>query len=126
MNVWEVSFSIVSFVWSVLYRRFNCSQRLEEPILVPSPCVPLISVYIVGESVEISNRDLRLEFNDTGHLSTWTDLRTGVSHHLSHLYLQEAEKEGLDEENVCDGTNVYTFVPDSGRTVLTPKVYTYI
>ena len=80
----------------------------------------------MGEGVEISNRDLRLEFNDTGHLSTWTDLRTGASHHLNHLYLQEAEKEGLNEENVCDGTNVYTFVPDSGSIVLTPKVYTYI
>ena len=75
-----------------------------------------------GEGVEISNRDLRLEFNGTGHLVSWSDLRAGVSHSLSHLYLQEAEKEDLNEENVCDGTNVYTFVPDRGTTVLTPKV----
>ena len=72
--------------------------------------------------MEISNKALRLVFNESGHLATWTDLQTGAVHSLDHQYLQTAEKRGLDEENVCDGSTVYTFVPDRGTTVLTPKV----
>ena len=76
----------------------------------------------LGQSVEITNKALRLQFNESGHLSSWTDLSSSVTHPLQHSYLQEAERENLNEENVCDGTNVYTFVPDDGSTVLTPKV----
>lgn len=63
-------------------------------------------------------------FNTTGHLVKWTSLSTRDVHTLEQQYVQEVEKEGLDEFNVCDGTNVYTFVPDDGSTVLTPKVHT--
>ena len=72
--------------------------------------------------MDISNKALRLQFNSSGHLVSWSDLTTGTTHQLNHQFIQEAERENLDEWNVCDGTNVYTFVPDNGATVLTPKV----
>ena len=80
---------------------------------------------VIGENVTISNGAIQLMFNTTGHLVKWTSLNSGVVHTLEQQYVQEFEKAGLDELNVCDGTNVYTFVPDDGSTVLTPKVHTY-
>ena len=76
----------------------------------------------LGEVVELSNKDLKLVFNGSGHLASWTELRSGATHSVQHNYLQRAEKESVNEWNVCDGTNVYTFVPDEGVTQLTPKV----
>ena len=77
----------------------------------------------MGKSVELSNKALKLSFNESGHLTSWTDLRSGTTHALQHQYLQAAEKASLEDEvNVCEGTNVYTFVPDDGITGLTPEV----
>ena len=76
----------------------------------------------VGETVAISNGVIQLTFNSTGHLSNWTHLPTGKVHRLEQQYMQMHERAGLDEENVCDGTNVYTYVPDDGSSGLTPKV----
>lgn len=87
------------------------------------PCVKCIHAVPLGEVVELSNKDLKLLFNESGHLSSWTDLQSGVKHSVQHDYLQRAEKESVNEWNVCDGTNVYTFVPDKGVTQLTPMVY---
>ena len=72
--------------------------------------------------MELSNGYLKLLFNESGHLASWSDLRTGVTYALQQEYLQEVEKGTLNVLNVCDGTNVYTFVPDYGSSVLTPKV----
>jgi lysosomal alpha-mannosidase len=74
-----------------------------------------------SESVELSNGHLKLLFNESGHLTSWTDLVTSASYSLQHEYLQEVEKAGLIEVDVCTGTSVYTFVPDDGSHVLTPK-----
>lgn len=76
----------------------------------------------LGEEVVLSNKELRLLFNESGHLTSWTNLRTGVTHSMQHDYLQRVEKGSVNEWNVCDGTNVYTFVPDDGVNQLTPKV----
>ena len=72
--------------------------------------------------MELSNGHLKLLFNESGHLTSWTDLVTSASYSLQHEYLQEVEKAGLIEVDVCTGTSVYTFVPDDGSHVLTPKV----
>ena len=80
----------------------------------------------LGERVELSNGHLKLLFNETGHLSSWSDLTTSVTYSLQHEYLQEVEKVGLMELNVCTGTNVYTFVPGDGSHVLTPKVHVHV
>ena len=77
-----------------------------------------------GGTVAIGNGVIQLAFNSTGHLSNWTHVPTGKVHRLEQQYVQRHEKAGLDEENVCDGTNVYTYVPDDGSSVLSPKVYT--
>ena len=75
--------------------------------------------------MELNNGNLKLSFNESGHLVSWTDLSSGVTYSLQHDYLQEIEKENLNEVNVCDGTNVYTFVPDDGNKLLTPEVSMY-
>ena len=91
-------------------------------IITQCTCICIYSSVPLGESVELSNGHLKLLFNESGHLTSWTDLVTSVSYSLQHEYLQEVEKAGLIEVDVCTGTSVYTFVPDDGSHVLTPKV----
>ena len=86
-------------------------------------CLPWRAVNEFPRSVtNLSNGAIKLTFNESGHLSSWTNLHSGDVYPLGQDYVQEVEKVSLDEANVCDSSNVYTFVPDDGSSVLTPKV----
>jgi len=68
---------------------------------------------------------IELKFDDSNKLVGWAVGNSSNPHSIQHSYLQYVEKKGDILErgiNVCDGTNVYTFVPDNGRNTLTPKV----
>ena len=71
----------------------------------------------------LSNGVMELKFDDSNKLVGWAG--GNDSHSIQHSYMQYVEKKGdvLERSiNVCDGTNVYTFVPDDGRNTLSPKV----
>ena len=74
----------------------------------------------------LNNGVIELKFDDSNKLVGWAVGNSSDNpHSIQHSYLQYVEKKGDILErgiNVCDGTNVYTFVPDNGRNTLTPKV----
>ena len=75
-----------------------------------------------GEGVSLTNGVIKVSFDGSGHIQGWTTA-DGGTHPFSHTYTQYFEKAGvLDLFTVCGGTNVYTFVPDEGSQILTPKV----
>ena len=71
----------------------------------------------------ISNGAVKLTFNSTNHLSSWTELHE--THTIHHDHMQYLEEVGTFIVNDCDGSNVYVFLPDKGRNILTPKVRIY-
>ena len=75
-----------------------------------------------GDGVSLTNGVIKVSFDGSGHIQGWTTA-DGGTHPFSHTYTQYFEKAGvLDLFTVCGGTNVYTFVPDEGSQILTPKV----
>ena len=75
--------------------------------------------YYAVSGFSISNGAVKLTFNSTNHLSSWTELReTHTIHHDHMQYLEELRTRIGD----CDGTNIYVFRPNNGRNILTPKV----
>ena len=72
--------------------------------------------------MSLTNGVIKVSFDGNGHVQGWTTA-DGGTHPFSHAYTQYFEKAGLEDLfTVCGGTNVYTFVPDEGSQVLTPKV----
>ncbi|KAL5497387.1 hypothetical protein EMCRGX_G013852 [Ephydatia muelleri] len=70
----------------------------------------------------ISNGAIELNFNATNHLVGWSSPTSNGSHSVEQEYIQYVERKAFLDFNVCDGTNVYTFVPQLEDTlVLTPK-----
>ena len=71
----------------------------------------------------LNNGVIELKFDDSNKLVGWArGNSSNKPHSIQHSYLQYVERKGKDQINVCDGTNVYTFVPDNGTNTLTPKV----
>jgi len=63
----------------------------------------------------LNNGVIELKFDDNNKLVGWAGGNsTNIPHSIQHSYLQYVERKGKDQINVCDGTNVYTFVPDNG------------
>ncbi len=81
-------------------------------------CLSLLVIAVSGFS--LSNGPLKMVFDSSNHLSSWS--ASGPTHSINHSYVQYVERKGSLEINVCDGSNVYTFVPDEGRKILTPEV----
>ena len=70
----------------------------------------------------VTNGAIQLDFNTTNHLNGWSSPASNGSRPVVQEYLQYVERKALLDFNVCDGTNVYTFVPQLEHTmVLTPK-----
>ena len=73
----------------------------------------------------LSNGAVKLSFNTSNHITSWTHLDSSETHIVEQTYTQYKERRGFFIDlGVCDGTNVYTYVPDEGRTPLTPEVST--
>lgn len=84
--------------------------------------------YTVLDIGKISNGYLELQFNDKNQVGSLTNISSGSSIGLSLVFTEVYEKIAslLDEPaSVCDGSNVYTYVPDKGSSLLSPpdKVY---
>lgn len=69
----------------------------------------------------LDNDALQLHFNASNHLTAWSVRASNTTHSIDYNYVQYFEKKGLNPLSVCDGTNVYTFVPSSSK-VLTSGV----
>lgn len=84
-------------------------------------CVPPTHLHAALAGFALSNGVLELNFNGSNKLVGWG--KGNETHSVQHSYVQYVEKAGtLFRLNPCDGTNVYTFVPDVGRNTLTPEV----
>ena len=103
----------------------SCHSSVQYEIYPPTEGIVCLLSVPLGKSVNLSNGALKLSFDEAGQLTGWTNQHSGAEYTVQQEFLQEAEKENLNEFNVCDGTNVYTFVPDDGSKVLTPKVNTF-
>ena len=83
--------------------------------------VPPTHLHAALAGFALSNGVLELNFNGRNKLVGWG--KGNETHSVQHSYVQYVEKAGtLFHLNPCDGTNVYTFVPDVGRNTLTPEV----
>ena len=75
----------------------------------------------------INNGVIQLDFDSYNHLALWRNLKTNTSFNMSLDFTQYLEIEGSKTLplSVCDGSNVYTFVPDKGSKNLLDnnKVY---
>eukprot|EP00731_Ephydatia_muelleri_P009267 Em0004g1605a len=70
----------------------------------------------------ISNGAIELNFNATNHLVGWSSPASNGSHSVEQEYIQYVERKADLDFNVCDSTNVYTYVPQLEDTlVLTPN-----
>ena len=70
-----------------------------------------------------SNGYLQLVFNKTNHVIALKNDKTGESMDLFLKFTEVYEKKSTIFEvpdSVCDGSNVYTYVPDKGSTPLLP------
>ena len=84
-------------------------------------CVSPTHLHTALAGFALSNGVLELNFNGSNKLVGWG--KGNETHSVQHSYVQYVEKAGtLFRLNPCDGTNVYTFVPDVGRNTLTPEV----
>ncbi len=79
------------------------------------------SLFTPVSGFSLSNGVQKLTFDANNHLYSWSSV-AGSAHRVNHSYVQYRERKGILEVTVCDGSNVYTFVPDQGRYVLTPEV----
>jgi hypothetical protein len=73
-------------------------------------------------SVVMDNGVIQLSFDEYNHLIGWKNFLTNESFTTSLNFTQYFEKEASDDfpHSVCDGSNVYTFVPDKGSKTLIP------
>lgn len=80
---------------------------------------------IIIDGGDFSNGYLELTLNDNNHISALKNVKTGESIDLSLEFTEVLEKNSSlhkKHESVCDGTNVYTFVPDEGSKSLSPDI----
>ncbi len=82
-------------------------------------------IIIIGVDINgtFSNEYLQLVFNKTNHVIALKNDKTGNSMDLFLKFTEVYEKKSTIFEvpdSVCDGSNVYTYVPDKGSTPLLP------
>ena len=78
---------------------------------------------VVPGGGSVSNGYLQLLFNSNNHIASLKNVKSGQSLNLSFGFTQVLEKESTllkVPDSVCDGSNVYTFVPDKGSRSLSP------
>ena len=68
----------------------------------------------ITENFNITNEYIKLYFNSNNHLISLTDVKRSSSLQLSIELTEVLESVGKPFDSVCDGTNVYTFVPMEG------------
>lgn len=68
----------------------------------------------------LDNGVIQLSFGSNNQLASWKNTKTGDSMDISIGFEQYLEKKAPSfiPHSVCDGTNVYTFVPDEGSQIL--------
>ena len=74
------------------------------------------------DSLTVDNGAIQLEFNANNQLENWKNLQKNQSTKFSLNYTQYFETNTTKDlpHSVCDGSNVYTFVPDNGSKNLLP------
>ena len=70
-------------------------------------------------STNLNNGFIELGFDDYNQLASWKSLQRNELTKMSLDFTQYLEKEStLLPHSVCDGSNVYTFIPDDSSKSL--------
>ena len=99
-------------------KKINCNTNSSFSTLKRSKPTRYSTQHLSDDSMSntINNGVIQLDFDSYNHLALWRNLLTNKSFKLSLDFTQYLEIEGskILPLSVCDGSNVYTFVPDNG------------